>query len=96
VRRIGVLSAAREIDTIDGRLLAAFRQALQTLGWSVTGDPFHQQHVDRIIRFLADNGIPGMVQIRENVLAGGLMSYDASLPACCDLCSKYFTGYQAG
>ena len=46
----------------------------------VTGDPFHQQHVDRIIGFLANNRIPGMFQIRENVLAGGLMSYGASLP----------------
>jgi putative ABC transport system substrate-binding protein len=46
----------------------------------VTGDPFHQLHVRKIISFLADNRIPGMFQIRENVLAGGLISYGASLP----------------
>jgi len=33
MRRIGVLSAATEIDPNDGRLLAVFRQALQKLGW---------------------------------------------------------------
>ncbi len=33
MRRIGVLSAATETDPIDGRLLAAFREALQKLGW---------------------------------------------------------------
>jgi putative tryptophan/tyrosine transport system substrate-binding protein len=46
----------------------------------VSGDPFHQLHVPRIIEFLANNRMPGMFQIRENVLAGGLMSYGASLP----------------
>jgi len=33
VRRIGVLSAPTETDATDGRHLAAFRQALQKLGW---------------------------------------------------------------
>jgi hypothetical protein len=38
----------------------------------VTGDPFHQLHMQKIIDFLSNNRIPGMFQIRENVLAGGL------------------------
>ena len=33
MRRIGMLSPATETDPIDGRHLAAFRQALQKLGW---------------------------------------------------------------
>jgi putative ABC transport system substrate-binding protein len=46
----------------------------------VTGDPVHQLHVGRIINFLANNRLPGLFQYRENVVAGGLMSYGASLP----------------
>jgi putative tryptophan/tyrosine transport system substrate-binding protein len=46
----------------------------------VTGDPFHQLHVGWIIDFLAKNRLPAMYQLRENVLAGGLMSYGASQP----------------
>ena len=30
--------------------------------------------------FLANNRLPGMYLVRENVVAGGLMSYGASLP----------------
>ena len=46
----------------------------------MTNDPFHQLHIKRIIAFLAENRLPGMFQTRENVLAGGFMSYGASLP----------------
>jgi putative tryptophan/tyrosine transport system substrate-binding protein len=34
----------------------------------------------RIINFLANNRLPGLFQLRENAVAGGLMSYGASLP----------------
>jgi ABC-type uncharacterized transport system substrate-binding protein len=46
----------------------------------MTGDPFHQLHIERIIGFLGKNHIPGTFLIRENVVAGGLMSYGASQP----------------
>jgi ABC-type uncharacterized transport system substrate-binding protein len=46
----------------------------------VSNDPFHQQHVGRIIDFLAKNRIAGMFQSKENVAAGGLMAYGANLP----------------
>jgi putative tryptophan/tyrosine transport system substrate-binding protein len=46
----------------------------------MTADPLHQLHIGWIIDFLASNRLPGMYQIRENVTAGGLMSYGASLP----------------
>jgi putative tryptophan/tyrosine transport system substrate-binding protein len=46
----------------------------------VTNDPFHQHHVGRIIEFLARNRLPGMYQAKENVFAGGLMAYGASVP----------------
>jgi putative tryptophan/tyrosine transport system substrate-binding protein len=46
----------------------------------VTTDPLHQFHVGRIIEFLANNRLPGMFGAKENVAAGGLMAYGASVP----------------
>jgi putative tryptophan/tyrosine transport system substrate-binding protein len=46
----------------------------------VTVDPLHQFHIGRVVDFLARNRLVGMYQVRENVIAGGLMSYGASLP----------------
>ena len=64
-----------EFDTAFGAMLREHPDALL-----MTNDPFHQLHIKRIIAFLAENRIPGMFQTRENVLAGGFMSYGASLP----------------
>jgi putative ABC transport system substrate-binding protein len=46
----------------------------------VSNDPLHQLHVGQIIGFLGKNRIAGMFQSKENVAAGGLMAYGASLP----------------
>jgi putative tryptophan/tyrosine transport system substrate-binding protein len=46
----------------------------------MTADPFHQLSIGRIIDFLAHNRLPGMFLTREIVVAGGLLSYGASLP----------------
>ena len=46
----------------------------------MSNDVLHQLHVGRIIDFLAKNRIAGMFQSKENVTAGGLMAYGASLP----------------
>ena len=64
-----------EFDAAFGAMLREHPDALL-----MTNDPFHQLHIQRIIAFLAENRIPGMFQTRENVLAGGFMSYGASLP----------------
>jgi len=64
-----------EFDTAFGAMLREHPDALL-----MTNDPFHQLHIKRIIAFLAENRIPGMFQTRENVIAGGLMSYGASVP----------------
>jgi putative ABC transport system substrate-binding protein len=48
--------------------------------FTMTGDPFHQLHLSWIMDFLAKHRLPAMYQLRENVLAGGLMSYGASQP----------------
>jgi putative tryptophan/tyrosine transport system substrate-binding protein len=44
-----------------------------------TSDPIHLAHMPEVIDFLLKNRIPGLFQIRENVVAGGLMSYGVSL-----------------
>jgi putative tryptophan/tyrosine transport system substrate-binding protein len=46
----------------------------------VSNDPLHQLHNGQIIDLLAKNRIAGMFQSKENVAAGGLMAYGASLP----------------
>jgi len=46
----------------------------------MTADRLHQLHIGWIIDFLARNRLPGMHQLRENVVAGGLMSYGTSEP----------------
>lgn len=46
----------------------------------VSNDPLHQLRIDWIISFLAQHRLPGMFQAKENVAAGGFMSYGASVP----------------
>ena len=68
----------RRADELDGALTAMMRERPD--GLMVTGDALHQLHIGRIISFLANNRLPGLFQQRENVVAGGLMSYGTSLP----------------
>jgi putative ABC transport system substrate-binding protein len=46
---------------------------------TVTADPFHLSHSGWIIGFAANNRLPTMYVLKENVAAGGLMSYGANL-----------------
>ena len=46
----------------------------------MTADPLHQLSVMKILDFLIDNRLPGMFVTREIAVAGGLMSYGASMP----------------
>jgi len=46
----------------------------------MTNDPFHQLHLASVVDFLLKNKLPALFQTREHVVAGGLMSYGASLP----------------
>ena len=43
-----------------------------------TNDPLHQRNIMLIISFMAQARVAGIFQTRENVVAGGLMSYGAS------------------
>jgi putative ABC transport system substrate-binding protein len=45
----------------------------------MTSDPAHQAHMPEVIDFLLKNRIAGLFQVREHVVAGGLMSYGVSL-----------------
>lgn len=45
-----------------------------------TNDSMHQIHMAQVIDFLLKNRIPGMFQLRRNVVDGGLMSYGTSMP----------------
>jgi len=45
----------------------------------MTSDPVHQAHMPEVIDFLLKNRIAGLFQVREHVVAGGLMSYGVSL-----------------
>jgi putative ABC transport system substrate-binding protein len=68
--------AVRSSDEFDSAFAAMMRQRPDA--FTITGDPLHQVHIGWIIDFLARNRLPGMYQFRENVVAGGLMSYGAS------------------
>jgi putative ABC transport system substrate-binding protein len=44
-----------------------------------TADPLIQRHIAKLIDLMASRRLPAMYQLRENVVAGGLMAYGASL-----------------
>ena len=46
----------------------------------MTADPMLLLHVRRVVDFASKNRLPAMYQAKENVEAGGLMSYGASFP----------------
>jgi putative tryptophan/tyrosine transport system substrate-binding protein len=46
----------------------------------MTADPFHLSRIGWIIDFMAKNRLPAMYILKENVIAGGLMSYGPNLP----------------
>jgi putative ABC transport system substrate-binding protein len=70
--------AVRSSDEFDSAFAAMMRERPDA--FAMTGDILHQLHIGWIIDFLAKNRLPGMYLFRENVVAGGLMSYGASLP----------------
>jgi putative ABC transport system substrate-binding protein len=46
----------------------------------ITADPLHQLHIEQIIDLAARNRLPLVSNVRENVIAGALMSYGPNLP----------------
>ena len=68
----------RNATDFDGAFAAMMKERPQAL--LMTNDPLHQRHIGRIVDFLMKHRLPGIFQTRENVVAGGFMSYGASLP----------------
>jgi putative ABC transport system substrate-binding protein len=68
----------RNAGEFDGAFAAMLRERPDA--FVMTADPLHQLHIKRIVDFLEQNRLLGMFQLRENVGAGALMSYGASLP----------------
>jgi putative ABC transport system substrate-binding protein len=70
--------AVNSSDEFEGAFAAMMRERPDA--FAMTADPFHLLHIVWITDFLAKNRLPGMYQVREQVVAGGLMSYGASVP----------------
>ena len=70
--------AVRSPDEFDNAFTTMIRE--RTEAFLMTNDPFHQLSIGRIIDFLANNRVPGMFVTREVAVAGGVLSYGASLP----------------
>jgi putative ABC transport system substrate-binding protein len=68
----------RSSDEFDSAFAAMMRERPDA--FAMTADGLHRFHIRWIIDFLARNRLPGVYQLRENVVAGGLMSYGASMP----------------
>jgi putative tryptophan/tyrosine transport system substrate-binding protein len=73
------------VVSLPARTVAGFDQVFAQMSSDrpdavlVTSDPIHQAQMPAIIDFLVKNRIAGLFQSRENVVAGGLMSYGVSL-----------------
>jgi putative ABC transport system substrate-binding protein len=84
--KVAASAAGIVLMPVEARSLAEFEPAFGAMlrerpdAVMVTNDPFHQHHIGHIIEFLASNRLPGMYQAKENVFAGGLMAYGASVP----------------
>jgi ABC-type uncharacterized transport system substrate-binding protein len=65
-------------DQLEGAFATMMRERPDAL--SITADPFHLSHIGWIIDFVANNRLPAIYVVKENVAAGGLMSYGPSLP----------------
>jgi len=69
---------ARTANDLDGAFAILARERPNVV--LVTNDAVHQSHIQKIIAFLFQQGLPSMFQSRDSVAAGGLMSYGASFP----------------
>jgi putative ABC transport system substrate-binding protein len=69
------LRSSDPLETVFANMIHARPDAL-----SMTADPFHLSQIGWIIDFVAKNRLPTMYVVKENVAAGGLMSYGPSLP----------------
>jgi putative tryptophan/tyrosine transport system substrate-binding protein len=74
---VRVLNASSERDLDE--VLASLPKA-GISGLAVPAEPFFDSQRDRMVALVARYDIPAIYGLREYVVAGGLMSYGASLP----------------
>ena len=73
-----------ELIAVEARMPGDFERAFATIvdrraeAVLTTNDPLHQTNIAAIIETMNRNRLPGVFQTRENVAAGGFMSYGAS------------------
>jgi ABC-type uncharacterized transport system substrate-binding protein len=70
--------AVRSSEEFDSTFAAMTSERAEA--FLMTADPLHQLSIVRIIDFLTNNRLPGMFLSREIVVAGGFLSYGASVP----------------
>src|SRR5262249_37519070 len=82
VEALGVKLLPLAVRRSDGfaKALAPTLRAGPRAAFLRTNAPFPQFSIARIFDFLAKNRLPGMFVTREVAVAGGLLSYGASLP----------------
>jgi putative ABC transport system substrate-binding protein len=74
------------LEVLNARTVSELEEAFSTIptlradALAVTGEPFFDSQRERIVALSRQHGIAGGYPWREYVLAGGLMSYGASLP----------------
>jgi putative tryptophan/tyrosine transport system substrate-binding protein len=79
-RALGVTLHSVEVSSpneFTSALAAMMRERPDAL--IMTADGMHQQHIGQIVDFAAEHRLPVMSMLKENVVAGALMSYGASL-----------------
>jgi putative tryptophan/tyrosine transport system substrate-binding protein len=79
-RALGVALLSVEVrspDEFEGAFAAMMRERPDA--FMLTAEPMHQLHAGWIIDFATKNRLPVMSHVKENVVAGGLMSYGPSL-----------------
>jgi putative ABC transport system substrate-binding protein len=82
--RIAAPSLGMTLISVEARKSSDFEAAFakikseQVEAILTTNDPLHQRNIMQIIGFMMRARVPGIFQTRENVVAGGLMSYGAS------------------
>ena len=76
-RELRVLTADSE-NAIDAAFAAIAQQQIRALFVNI--DPFFGSRRDQIVALAAHHGVPAIYPFREQVTAGGLMSYGASRP----------------
>ena len=72
-----ISAEVRSVNNFDSAFAAMMRERPDA--FMMTADPLLMLHIRRVVDFLTDNRLPEHFQNRDNVLAGGLMSYGANL-----------------